>query len=239
MSKASNYSETFRTEYWTDYVTHCESYEAPAITALQSMFNAQKIRALDDFNSGKRNNLLDKEVCKIEYAQAMTPVLTQVMHHAINAGEDLAKPVTPHKDGIPHVINQNALTWLKTRITWAAEQIGLESEARLSQVLQDGFSQGLSTQDIANNLMAEFDDFSKTRANMIARTEILGASNQGNQLGYKAAGVTKEEWLTARNEKVCETCAPMDGEIFPIEDFPTPPFSTHPNCRCVGLPVID
>lgn len=79
------------------------------------------------------------------------------------------------------------------------------------------------------------------RAEGIARTELMSASNAGRFEGF-AAGVgegldsdqSQKEWITGGDP--CPECDPMDGEVV-LWDAPfssgdlTPPI--HPNCRCV------
>lgn len=43
------------------------------------------------------------------------------------------------------------------------------------------------------------------------------------------SGVEKVRWNTAEDEKVCETCGPRNGKIYPIDKVPDRP---HPGCRC-------
>jgi len=76
---------------------------------------------------------------------------------------------------------------------------------------------------------------------MIARTETIGASNQGALQSYKQSGVVeKKEWLVSAG--ACEICLDIEAEgaIGLHESFSggydTPP--AHPNCRCAILPVI-
>ena len=52
---------------------------------------------------------------------------------------------------------------------------------------------------------------------------------------FEDAGVEEVEWVTEKDERVCSTCGPMDGKIFPIDDTPAKP---HPNCRCHLRPVM-
>ena len=51
---------------------------------------------------------------------------------------------------------------------------------------------------------------------------------------YRDAGVEMVEWVTQRDERVCETCGDLDGERFRTEDAPP---KQHPNCRCYLIPV--
>lgn len=46
---------------------------------------------------------------------------------------------------------------------------------------------------------------------------------------WKERGVKRVRWRTEHDDKVCEVCRGLDGEIFDIDKIPTKP---HPNCRC-------
>lgn len=88
------------------------------------------------------------------------------------------------------------------------------------------------------------------RAQTIARTEALRATNFGVQDAWRQiieSGAAPEElvrrqWMVARDERLCEVCAPIPklnpkkgvpfGQAFqtPIGPLTMPP--AHPNCRC-------
>ena len=228
----SKFSEQFCNDYWKNYVSRAEAYEAPAIHGLQQMFLKQKAHALSELQAGKQQ-VFDKAESIKEYTAIMQPILIQVMHGAIANGRELLRPPTPHKADpplIPSVINVQALNWLKTRIGWAAQQIGEESALKLSQILADGFSQGLSTDDIAKNIGAVFDEFSAVRTKLIARTEVMAASSQGTIEGYQESGVVdKCEFFTAEDERTCEDCDSMNHEEFLTSDA-VGVLPLHPNC---------
>lgn len=79
------------------------------------------------------------------------------------------------------------------------------------------------------------------RAEGIARTELMTASNAGRFSGFSAGVVggvyspeSRKEWITGGNP--CPDCDPLDGEVTDWdEEFSVgllaPP--VHPNCRCV------
>jgi SPP1 gp7 family putative phage head morphogenesis protein len=51
---------------------------------------------------------------------------------------------------------------------------------------------------------------------------------------YRDAGVKKVRWVTAGDEKVCETCRERNEKIYSINSIPPKP---HRRCRCVFEPV--
>lgn len=85
----------------------------------------------------------------------------------------------------------------------------------------------------------------RQRALLIARTETIAASNAGQLLQWEQAvrdgllrGTEQKRWSTARDERTCPVCRPLDGVTVPMDaTFPSrngplkaPP--AHPNCRC-------
>lgn len=53
---------------------------------------------------------------------------------------------------------------------------------------------------------------------------------------FRRAGVEQVVWVTQADERVCEECEDLNGQIFDIDAVPPPP---HWNCRCELHPVID
>ena len=47
---------------------------------------------------------------------------------------------------------------------------------------------------------------------------------------YRDAGVKKVRWVTAGDEKVCETCRERNGKVYSINAIPPKP---HRRCRCI------
>ncbi len=82
----------------------------------------------------------------------------------------------------------------------------------------------------------------RQRARMIARTETIGASNEGQRLLWKQAvgrGLLNEdmgrEWITTPDERLCYICESLHGEVVGLDE----PFSVgvigppaHVGCRC-------
>lgn len=70
----------------------------------------------------------------------------------------------------------------------------------------------------------------QNRVEVIARTEVMRAYNQGRVHLYREMKVEKVIWYTALDERVCPVCGPLNGQEFELED--APPCPRHPNCRC-------
>jgi len=72
------------------------------------------------------------------------------------------------------------------------------------------------------------------RANMIARTELMRAYNQGMVTTFQQYGVQLFNVVTAGDP--CEVCADLpEGNPYPLENLP--PIPIHPYCRCTFEPA--
>ena len=67
---------------------------------------------------------------------------------------------------------------------------------RVRRVLQQGIDQGLGIEDIAK-LMERSNAVNRVRARVVARTEIVSASNRGSKLGAESTGLTLEKYWIA------------------------------------------
>lgn len=78
--------------------------------------------------------------------------------------------------------------------------------------------------------------FAKTE--MIARTELLRASNNGALAVYEANQDVLSGWefKTAVDDRVCPECAALDGKQYEFGKGQRPPI--HPRCRCSVLPIL-
>ena len=69
-------------------------------------------------------------------------------------------------------------------------------------------------------------DLTSTYADIVTDESTLKA--------YRDAGVRRVRWMTAGDEKVCETCRERNGKVYSINSIPRKP---HRRCRCVFEPV--
>lgn len=130
----------------------------------------------------------------------------------------------------------------------------------LSKQFSVGIASGEGIPQLRKRVGNVFDDMEKYRAERIARTETIKASNYGAVESYKESGiVTSKRWLTTPDERTCEWCGPMNGKTLGLDDsyfekgdvfagnrggviklnyenVGEPPL--HSNCRCTVVPVV-
>ena len=127
--------------------------------------------------------------------------------------------------------------------------VGEDIKTSVRDIVKDGYNQGLSQYEIADNISKEITSIKKTRANAIARTEIARAATISDYIINKESGATNYT-VKCRNT-CCNICAEtyrgvknetpdttsrefLKGKAveFDIEDT-THLTPLHPNCRCV------
>lgn len=127
---------------------------------------------------------------------------------------------------------------------------------QISRVLTQGIMDGDNPQLLARKLNATISgkgmgDLGLTdtlgrfipaerRARMIARTEVIRAHHQASIQEYRnwqVEGVrVQAEWRTAGDERVCDECNALQGEVFTLQEIEGM-IPVHPQCRCFALPV--
>ena len=118
----------------------------------------------------------------------------------------------------------------------------------IKSAVQVGIAQGEGPAKIARRIGGivkdpdEFRQAGKTvfktvqqRAELIARSEVMRAYNQGAVKFETRVGITRVRWLTAGDERLCPDCEPLDGKEYAITDLPSQPL--HPACRCTHVPA--
>jgi SPP1 gp7 family putative phage head morphogenesis protein len=101
--------------------------------------------------------------------------------------------------------------------------------------------EGWSAEQLARFIRTLGDDWSRSRALLIARTETATAYSLGALAAYAESGVVDAtEWLTAPSD-ACEICAPFSGQRAALGEafaggISHPP--AHPGCRCSLVPIL-
>jgi SPP1 gp7 family putative phage head morphogenesis protein len=110
---------------------------------------------------------------------------------------------------------------------------------QLSRIMSMGLASGWGPTKVAREMQKSIASLSRTRARMIARTEIIYAHAEGqldsfDLLGIKELGIMAE-WSTAGDSLVCPRCGAMEGKTFTVDEA-RGLIPKHPNCRCCWIP---
>lgn len=145
-----------------------------------------------------------------------------------------------------NMIHLPVLSYLQDYQLGLIKRITQEVREQVKEELKRGYIMGESIPDIAKRLRNTklgkgVWPSAQKRAEVVARTEIIRASNQGALYVYRQYDVKRVMWLAAADERTCEICGTPNGlhrKIFPIDQVPFGGPPAHPRCRCFITPHI-
>lgn len=111
---------------------------------------------------------------------------------------------------------------------------------KLQDAIEKNFVAGVRPESLAK-VVEHVGEVTASRAKLIARDQTSKMNSAFNEARQTSVGIEEYEWQTAGDERVRETHADNEGQIFRWDD---PPDETgHPghdvNCRCTALPHFD
>jgi SPP1 gp7 family putative phage head morphogenesis protein len=139
--------------------------------------------------------------------------------------------------------NPRAVEWVKAHALRLIDDLSETTRNDIRDLMEDAFEGEFDTGDLADQLEELLGD--ATRAETIARTETMRASNQGQLEAWEQAkqagllvGNEQVEWITTPDDRLCPICEPLDGQTTALgstfevdgDRISTPP--AHPRCRC-------
>lgn len=241
--------------YWQKQINVVEQIEEIFQNVAEQFSREIVEQGLNNITEGKvevdKDELLDRAVNKF------TPPLNEVLVLSGQLANSLLRIDDPY---IPtKAINTREA--LKAQILlFAGSMIDTDVDI-MTEELAIGLDEGLSIAEIRRSIQDKFEDYSKTQAERITRTEVLKSSNLGTQDSFEQSGVVEgKQWLTAMDDRVDGECEEMNGQIVGLsEDYDDtiksllgeekaarilsydsvdyPPL--HPNCRCTLLPIVE
>ena len=136
---------------------------------------------------------------------------------------------------------KSKLQLLYTRTFTELKGITAAIDQQLSRQLAEGLANGWGVEKIAREIDKSISTINRTRARVLARTEIIRAHSEGQLDAFEKLGVEEvglmAEWSTAGDDRVCDLCGPKEGETMTVEEARGQiPF--HPNCRCTWIPSV-
>jgi HK97 family phage portal protein len=204
--------------------------------------------ATKDFNQ----KLFDDAAADIAMEKILMPVLkdlgeTQGPLAMLFAGDDQGE----------FIMTAAYETLLRNSTQKMAKNYNDETLEALNRTLAVGIQAGENLTELKKRVEEVYAGAKGYRAERVARTETLKASNSATNEAYRQTGYVKQkEWLV--NPGACEQCDAFNGKVIDLdgtfiqqgedyedsggnthtnsyEDIEAPPL--HPNCRCTIVPV--
>ena len=140
--------------------------------------------------------------------------------------------------------NEKAVEWAQDHAAETITGISKTTRDDIRDLVEAAFEEQFDVDELADKISELIGD--DARAETIARTETMRASNQGQKELWDQAtdaglltGDEEQEWIVTPDDRLCPICEPMDGVTAPMngqfkldtgESVDGPP--AHPNCRC-------
>lgn len=138
---------------------------------------------------------------------------------------------------------------------WREQKIaGITKTTRdqVTALLQNASAEGVGIDEMKRRLRETFEGWTSSKAETVARTEVVGASNAANLAAYQISGLVEgKEWLAVQDENTRESHSEMDGQERSIHDaFDSPSGNSAQgpglfgvaaediNCRCTVIPRV-
>lgn len=249
--------ENFRQELMSNQEAWAKRYQ----TEISKLADAQLKQILANISQERAKKLtkksfdgfmFDDDKADANFISALTPL----EYELIKEQGALALMVAG-ADDLEFQLNEAVKKSVNERIGRMARNFNDETKNALVKELTDSVKEGESIAQVKKRIESVYKDAKGYRAERVARTETLYASNAAAKEGYLQTGyVTKLEWFT--NPGACQFCQELHGKVISIsqnfvnqgetvdgkdggtyladyDNVGHPPL--HPNCTCTELPV--
>ena len=234
----------FRREYHKQYIKKADAYEKKFKNKLNSYLKGQRERMLENIEQGritsfKHKSLIDEIFnLRLEVEIGVKEIIPLLKEIARRSGEDAMKLVG--SGGFK--MNSNIESWLDLKANVFMKQINETTFTKLKTQFADSSANNEDRGQLISRIKETYGDISKGRANVIARTETHGITQEGTIQGYKQAEMPIKIWVAVMDSATRESHASIDGEEVPLDypfsnglQFPGDPngdASEIVNCRC-------
>lgn len=142
--------------------------------------------------------------------------------------------ITPSPRLLQSIVTERPFDGHLMKDWWS--KIADDVQHKTVQQLQIGMTRGESTESITKRIS---DTMQSTRRNAeaVTRTAVTHVTTQAREVTFEENGdvVDKVQMVATLDDRTTEICMAQDGETYPVNSGPRPPF--HYGCRTVTVPV--
>ena len=111
------------------------------------------------------------------------------------------------------------LNYIKTQSSTKVRWITHTTREFIRAELSEGVRNGETIGQLAERVRISYSGMTPARSMLIARTEVINASNAASVAGAKASGaVVKKQWLASRDNRVRKDHEEADGQTVPLDE---------------------
>lgn len=255
--KADFWSEAYNAKFWETKIKRTDDYEEEMAKIQKKIFSAQQKDIIANLEKPKsvkeikkEEDLFDEKKYSLMYITLYTKFFSDFM------GTEGKLAIEEISDETFAIAKLN--TWIGENIDRMSTDIDATTRKEIFEVIKQGNRDEVGAAQIATAVRAKFNQYNRKswRIEKIVRTEITRSSNKSQQEAYEQSGiVSKKQWYTAVDERVCPNCGPLQGKTISLKgeffkkgdtapgglklDYEEVKFpALHPNCRCTIRPII-
>ena len=181
---------------------------------------------------------IDVDAAAEAWDKSVVPMITEIYLGAYELAIEGGELSPAHRQLEPGVLNAEALEWIATRSLSMAQMVNGTTKDELRRVLALGFEEGESVPQLTKRIQQYYQNGYEKRATMVARTEVIAASNEGAIQGYEKEGILKAEFYASLDERLCVECEALHGTVRAINETHGV-IPVHPDCRCTWIPLVE
>jgi len=168
-----------------------------------------------------------------EYLLAFRRLLSRSTTFGLDLAAQLSKSVTSSQVAV--TIPVEAVTAAARQARGYLERHGRTFATTSAEVLAQGIAEGRPTDEITQDLKRRL-NVTKSRAEVIVRTESLRAHNEASRNYYTQNGIDLVMYFATSDDRSCPYCTAHAGNVFKRNAITVP---RHPRCRCYLAPYSD
>jgi len=252
----SQFDNLDKEAYWKAFVQKTDKFEKDMKPVWNKVFDHQKDTIISNIKSHKAIksiniddilNFLDGGTESDYIIEQILPMLKKIM---ADKGDQVMDELNVSTSFNLH--DPKVTAWLEKYCGDQIKYINSTTKDLIKNQLVEGQGLGESIPKLINRISDYCDGMKDYRIESIARTEVIGASNNASILSYDQSGVVNgKQWLTALDGREREWHAEADGQKVDLdksfivngEEMECPGCGGSAdnviNCRCTTIPTFD
>lgn len=229
--KKKNLSDDQINVFYKNRMSQENVLEGRWIKEFKKLFKDQKKRFIEQLEKSKKGFAKEMGIDVEKEMQTTIEIIKPLMYETLITGVKQASELIDQ----PLVSDFDFLRdWLDNVSEKIGEQITDTTIKDFDKTLREGVENGESMKELTERVENVFEFASKSRADMIARTEVARGITEAHRQTYDYYGFYEVKWLLAPGS--CEECEQLSQDHWNIDSIQGE-IPVHPNCKCDFTPI--
>lgn len=214
-------------QYWRAFDRRRTGYYGAVGKQIKKRFKQEMKGVLKAFDEGGPDEVdiyLDENAR--EWSKTLTAVYMTVMKafgdsvYRALVGKSSNDSLQQKQDDVFDVFNEAVQNFISTTVANKVVNINETTKKLIKDIVEAGFEEQLTVPEIRDKIEKLYlEQIIPNRSMVIARTEVISASNAGSRYAAKQTGLELEkEWVATADDRTRDTHAEVDGQRVPIDE---------------------